>query len=357
MKKLIFILFLLISLKVFGQSYHVNRILIRDSLKLQSTWVDTIYNLNRDSISDIISDSGLVQLTDSNTVFATQYGLDTTYSALLGGSGLTDIVDDVTPQLGGDLGTNGNDINIQFNDPSDAINFGSSNGLIQYNSLDGLLIDGVSDNLTLQANNDIYFKIEPTRDLFFSDQNDTIYLNIDANNDLIHVRKYLQADTGIIFNSNDSLQNVEIVDGRAELTINSIVYSLNPNATYDTTVTLSSAQINTLGSTPVEVLPAAGPGLLYDIININLYYDYNTTTFTNDVSPTNGLEIDCGFNKFREPGTLLLNTEDRYYHMTSVSTSSTGTYTNTAIDITYDGDYGTGDGSLKIFINYKIITL
>lgn len=65
-------------------------------------------------------------------------------------SGISDVVDDTTPQLGGDLDTNGNDIN--FGDNDKAI-FGAGNDLQIYHSGTGSVINEAgTGNLTVNSN-------------------------------------------------------------------------------------------------------------------------------------------------------------------------------------------------------------
>ena len=80
--------------------------------------------------------------------FRDEAGTDTDLTAG-GGGGLTDVVDDLTPQLGGDLGSNGSDIIMADNDK---VFFGTGSDASMYFDGTSMIIDGVNDvsNLLFQ---------------------------------------------------------------------------------------------------------------------------------------------------------------------------------------------------------------
>lgn len=92
---------------------------------------------------------GYLWLEDGQTLyFRDEAGSDTDLTAG-GGGGLTDVVDDLTPQLGGDLDSNGSDIVML---DSDKVFFGTGSDASMYFDGTSMLIDGVNDvsNLLIQ---------------------------------------------------------------------------------------------------------------------------------------------------------------------------------------------------------------
>ena len=64
--------------------------------------------------------------------------------------------------------------------------------------------------------------------------------------------------------------------------ISNIITVVNamPESLTTATVNISSAQILAMGTTPIELLPAPGVGMYYDIEKVILEYTYGTTAYT-----------------------------------------------------------------------------
>lgn len=119
-------------------------------------------------------------------------------------------------------------------------------------------------------------------------------------------------------------------------------------------ITLTAAQIKTLGTTPIDVVAAPGEGKYIRIINADIDFIYGTTPFdANELV----LKIDGAANDWGVPNNIVLNS------VTS-ALDSFGTYTNensflpnakmilTGIDSTL-----TGDSICNVYVTYQIVEL
>jgi len=143
----------------------------------------------------------------------------------------------------------------------------------------------------------------------------------------------------------------------------------NPSTGYtETIVTISSAQILAMGTTPIELLPAPGAGKYYDIEKIVLEYTHVSTSYTlNGKIPCvkdgqnygtitfNGGMFNEGVNTYAilkgdfitnvnaDPNGKVVN----YYNIEN----------NNLVLTTFDaGEFTLGDGTLRVKIYHKTIT-
>ena len=132
----------------------------------------------------------------------------------------------------------------------------------------------------------------------------------------------------------------------------------------ETIVNISSAQILAMGTSPIELLPAAGVGNYYDIDKIVIEYNHNTTAYTSpDLAINSGGSL-WGFvySQF----VLLAGAEDSVtkvvspmdYNATDFITASYNQTLNKGFEITtYDASNPTlGDGTLRVKIYHKTVT-
>ncbi len=125
------------------------------------------------------------------------------------------------------------------------------------------------------------------------------------------------------------------------------------------TTSLSSADILALNDTPIEIIPAPGAGKVIQVLSVTgaLTFDsaaYATHTELDIIDTTSGDVL------FEDTGTLLAATGDIVAQVEANGNS------HVALEVTENGSVSatvatgnpaTGDGTLKIYATYKIITL
>jgi hypothetical protein len=136
----------------------------------------------------------------------------------------------------------------------------------------------------------------------------------------------------------------------------------------ETIVNISSAQILDMGSTPIELLPAAGVGKYYDIDRVIIEYTHNTTSYTlNSETPC----IKDGQNYGAETFSAgMFNEGSNTYTVldgdliTNVNADPNGKVVkyynienNNIVLTTFGGgDFTNGNGTLRVKIYHKTIT-
>jgi hypothetical protein len=136
----------------------------------------------------------------------------------------------------------------------------------------------------------------------------------------------------------------------------------------ETIVNISSAQILAMGSTPIELLPAAGAGKYYDYFGFcELHYGTAPYVFTADAILVGGADSYAGtLVDFQ----FLTQSTDKYVNfrntesfrvgisgMTNQVVSSFGSINEAIIITSYNGANPTdGDGTLRVKIYHKTIT-
>ncbi len=144
---------------------------------------------------------------------------------------------------------------------------------------------------------------------------------------------------------------------------NGIITILNPDPTTEV-VNISSAQILALGTTPIELLPAAGANKYYDIEKIILEYTHVTTAYTSPDLVVKSNSSLWGF--IYSQLVLLAGSESSVtfvqkpmdYNSTDFITAPYNSLLNTDLTIgTYDDSNPTlGDGTLRAIITYTLRT-
>ena len=128
---------------------------------------------------------------------------------------------------------------------------------------------------------------------------------------------------------------------------------------FTTKVSLTSAQILALYTTPIQLLPAPGAGLVYEILAVTgrinfLTAAYATHTELDIIDATTGNAI------FKETSALLTATSTTVSEMPVNVNANAGVIktANGAIKASVPvGNPATGGGSVDLYLTYKIVTL
>lgn len=127
-------------------------------------------------------------------------------------------------------------------------------------------------------------------------------------------------------------------------------------------VSISSAQILQLFSTPQTLVPAQGAGTYIVPINVIVFYDYGTVQYTTAGVTGAFVYVNTAVqNKYEDATTWgLANVGDQWTQMTDVITSSTildFAVANEPLMIKLTGaDPLAGDGTMTVWVTYKVLT-
>jgi hypothetical protein len=121
-------------------------------------------------------------------------------------------------------------------------------------------------------------------------------------------------------------------------------------------VSLTSAQILQLNTTPIELLPAPGVGKMNFLLDAEVRFNLVSTAYTTNLT----LQITCG-SVIASNASILTSITNRFGNIAKSAVSGAGTqfYTeNTAMNVTVGtGNPLAGNGTLDLYITYKILTL
>jgi hypothetical protein len=126
-------------------------------------------------------------------------------------------------------------------------------------------------------------------------------------------------------------------------------------AIIDKTININTAQIATLATTPVELIPAQGANTIIDVISVVGEYKYNSLAYTA------GGNLYAGYystlNKFIETdGIIIASTNDEYFKFIPDTSGFKNTLSaNTSVDFWTNSSYLSGDGEINIYITFRII--
>lgn len=121
-------------------------------------------------------------------------------------------------------------------------------------------------------------------------------------------------------------------------------------------VTLSSADILSLHTTPVTIVAAQGPNTVIVPLRVIEYMDYNTTTYATDGT----LQLLVGAQVVSSNAAYLFNASDVLANLTISNYSSSGSISaiNGALTVTTQTTNPTaGDSPVKIRVLYSVINL
>lgn len=125
------------------------------------------------------------------------------------------------------------------------------------------------------------------------------------------------------------------------------------------TVTLSSAQVLQLHTTPIQLIAAQGAGTVIVPIEISVWIDYNTTAYATDVALR--LYFNNNAVTWQNLGATLDKTAD-FYRQLSIQGNASITGANTLENVNFAVSTGisnptAGDSPVKITVIYTVINL
>jgi len=147
---------------------------------------------------------------------------------------------------------------------------------------------------------------------------------------------YNQAD-GVLWTRGDS--GIECIQGTAKLTI-------------------ASADVLHLNTTPIEIVAAPGAGYAIEVISASMKMVYNSATYATNTS----LELITAGATNSQASTVIKNSASTIRRFADATTLASATATqlvdNAALNVTVaSGDPTAGDSDITIYVTYRIITL
>ena len=127
-------------------------------------------------------------------------------------------------------------------------------------------------------------------------------------------------------------------------------YKKTSSGLLNTTISISSAQILSLNSSPIEIIPAPGVGKVINVVNSTLSLNYGTTPYTSTV-----VRIRYGGgNDVTNVASIISETSNSIWNgrLTIMEI-----FQNDKIEIITDANPTGGDSTMDIYITYEIITL
>lgn len=123
---------------------------------------------------------------------------------------------------------------------------------------------------------------------------------------------------------------------------------------FTTKVTISSAEVLLLNSTPVTLVPAPGAGNVIEIISMFAFLDYGTIAYATNI------ELSWKLSTFQiNANSDVLNaTSDVYRVLPPATNSTTVNIVNQALTLGVNtGNPTAGNSPLYVYVTYRIITL
>ena len=147
---------------------------------------------------------------------------------------------------------------------------------------------------------------------------------------------YNQAD-GVLWTRGDS--GIECIQGTAKLTI-------------------ATADVLTLNTTPIEIVAAPGAGYAIEVLSASMKMVYNSATYATNTS----LELITAGATNSQASTVIKNSASTIRRFADATTLASATATqlvdNAALNVTVSsGDPTAGDSDITIYVTYRIITL
>lgn len=147
---------------------------------------------------------------------------------------------------------------------------------------------------------------------------------------------YNQAD-GVLWTRGDS--GIECIQGTAKLTI-------------------ATADVLHLNTTPIEIVAAPGAGYAIEVISASMKMVYNSATYATNTS----LELITAGATNSQASTVIKNSASTIRRFADATTLASATATqlvdNAALNVTVaSGDPTAGDSDITVYCTYRIITL
>ena len=147
---------------------------------------------------------------------------------------------------------------------------------------------------------------------------------------------YNQAD-GVLWTRGDS--GIECIQGTAKLTI-------------------ASADVLHLNTTPIEIIAAPGVGYAIEVISASMKMVYVSATYATNTS----LELITAGATNSQASTVIKNSASTIRRFADATTLASATATqlveNAALNVTVSsGDPTAGDSDITVYVTYRIITL
>ena len=147
---------------------------------------------------------------------------------------------------------------------------------------------------------------------------------------------YNQAD-GVLWTRGDS--GIECIQGTAKLTI-------------------ATADVLTLNTTPIEIVAAPGAGYAIEVISASMKMVYVSATYATNTS----LELITAGATNSQASTVIKNSASTIRRFADATTLASATATqlveNAALNVTVaSGDPTAGDSDIIVYVTYRIITL
>ena len=147
---------------------------------------------------------------------------------------------------------------------------------------------------------------------------------------------YNQAD-GVLWTRGDS--GIECIQGTAKLTI-------------------ATADVLTLNTTPIEIVAAPGAGYAIEVLSASMKMVYNSATYATNTS----LELITAGATNSQASTVIKNSASTIRRFADATTLASATATqlvdNAALNVTVaSGDPTAGDSDITVYVTYRIITL
>lgn len=127
------------------------------------------------------------------------------------------------------------------------------------------------------------------------------------------------------------------------------------SAVYTKKVTISSAEILALNTTPKTLVSAGGAGTIIEFDKVLFYLDYNSVAYTTNTI----LRLVCNGVVLNSVTDVLPGTADTYRYLPAASVAATTTdIRNQPLQLEVQtGDPTAGNSPLYVYITYRIITL
>lgn len=167
----------------------------------------------------------------------------------------------------------------------------------------------------------------------------------------------LSGNTSLTYNNGV----LSLTDGRGTLTA-----SISTTQLLSAELTILSADVLTLNSVPIEIIPTPGAGKAIEVISASRKLDFNTTPYATNtrliLKTTSGnVEImNWGSGGLNTNLSLSPYTSNILSALTSNSSSSTAQqlFENEGVFVSVlTGDPTAGDSDIKVYVTYRIITL